>query len=715
MGVATAFSGLDVFRNWAVTPRRWFRAGLVLSGIVVVGTDAAQAQEAGLLIRQLTFEGNHAIATLALEAAISTTKSSWFVRSALVSWIGLGEKRYLNEREFRTDAARIRLFYQLSGFLDAKVDTVVVRTAHDAYVTFRIAEGEPVRVRTFAVSGLDSLVDRAGLVEDLPLRVGAPYNRYLVVATADTIQTRLWNRGYPTASVLVGKRAVDRAARTADLELFADPGMSATIGSIRIVGTKVVDSSFVRSLLATRSGRPFRYTDLYRSQVNLYQSGLFRYATVGNDTTLFTLGDPTVPLTVQVQEGPLFRARTGLGVGTNDCVRANAGWTARNVGGRGRQVDFAGEVSKIGVSTNPFRSTICRGLEEDTLASQKLNYAVSASLRRPVFLSPSNALTGTLFAERRSEIRVYLREEIGTSVTFSRDEGRGLPVSLTYRLGYGRTQAGAVSFCAFFLACRSEDVRQLRERRFAATLTGTASRQRVNNLLDPSRGSVISLEATISSPLIGSTRFSEFTRLVAEGSWYRPLGGGVVLAARAKGGLIVSPRLRLAAGVANFVPPDQRFYAGGANDVRGYDRNELGPVVYVTPASNIGTGGTVTSADSVQTAPIGGNTLVLGNLELRLPSPFLDGRLRWVAFLDGGGVWERGSTLGAGVRLTPGAGLRFSTPLGPIRFDVAYNAAELPEGALYSVKDEILTLVRDDYRKAVNRKFNFQVSVGQAF
>ena len=82
MGVATAFSGLDVFRNWAVTPRRWFRAGLVLSGIVVVGTDAAQAQEAGLLIRQLTFEGNHAIATLALEAAISTTKSSWFVRSA---------------------------------------------------------------------------------------------------------------------------------------------------------------------------------------------------------------------------------------------------------------------------------------------------------------------------------------------------------------------------------------------------------------------------------------------------------------------------------------------------------------------------------------------------------------------------------------------------------------------------------------------------------
>ena len=690
--------------------------GWVLSALVVAGAaKPAAAQEPGLLIRQLNFVGNHSIRSIALEAAISTTKSSYFVRSGALRWLGLGEKRYLNEREFRTDAARIRLFYQLSGFLDVQVDTAVVRTATEAYLTFRIDEGEPVRVRTFTVSGIDSLSDRDRLVEYLPLRVGAPYNRYLLVASADTIQTRLWDRGYPTASVLVGKRAVDRAARTADLELFADPGMPATIGSIRIVGTKAVDSAFVRSLLATRPGRPFRYTDLYRSQLNLYQSGLFRYATVGNDTTLFTLGDPTVPLLVQVQEGPLFRVRSGLGVGTNDCVRANAGWTARNLGGRGRQIDFAGEVSKIGVFTSPLRSTICNGLENDTLGSRQLNYALSASLRRPVFLSPSNALTGTVFAERRSEFLVYQREEIGTGVIFSRDGGQGLPLSLTYRLGYGSTQASAVSFCAFFLACRSDDVKQLRERRFTATLTATASRQRVNNLLDPTRGTVISFETTFSSPLIGSTRFSEFTRFVAEGSWYRTLGSDVVLAARVKGGLIFSPRLQLASGGANFVPPEQRFYAGGANDVRGYDRNELGPVVYVTPASNVGAGGTVAFADSVQVAPIGGNTLALGNLELRLPSPVFNGRLRWVAFLDAGGVWERGSPLGAGIRITPGAGLRFATALGPIRFDVAYNATQLPEGALYSVKDNDLTLVRNDYRKAVNRKFNFQVSVGQAF
>ncbi|MCC7133211.1 MAG: hypothetical protein IT352_11210, partial [Gemmatimonadales bacterium] len=232
---------------------------------------AGFGQDQGLVIRRLKFEGNHSIDALALEAAIATTKSAWFARQ--LPFLGLGEKRRLNEREFRVDVARIRLFYQRAGFMEAKVDTVVIRTDENAYITFRITEGEPVRVRSLSVVGLDSLPDRARLMQDLPLRVGMPYNRTLLLAVGDTIQTRLWNRGYPAASVLIGKRAVDVAARTADLELIADPGVPAVIGSIRIAGTRDVDSSFVRSLLATRAGRPFRSSELYRSQLNLYQSG----------------------------------------------------------------------------------------------------------------------------------------------------------------------------------------------------------------------------------------------------------------------------------------------------------------------------------------------------------------------------------------------------------------------------------------------------------
>jgi outer membrane protein insertion porin family/translocation and assembly module TamA len=703
-----------MFGTWAI------RRLAVCSLVGISGVGWAQAQERGLVIRKLEFEGNHSIDALSLEAAISTTKSSWFARTPVIRGLGLGEKRRLNEREFRIDVARIRLFYQLSGFLNARVDTVVVRTDRDAYITFKISEGEPVRVRSLEIAGIDSLVDRAEVVRDLPLRVGMPYNRYRLLASADTVQLRLWNRGYPTASVLLGNRAVDTVARTAELELVVDLGLPTRIGSIRVEGNREVDSSFVRRLLATRSGRLFRYDELYRSQLSLYQSGLFRFATVGTDTTRFSIGDPTVPLLVQVQEGPLHRARSGLGMGTNDCVRAAAGWTARNLGGEGRQLDISGQVSKIGVGVEPFRSTVCDGLDEDTVGSSKINYGLTVSLRRPAFLSPSNAITGSLFAERRSEFKVFRRDDIGASLTFSREGTRGVPVSLAYRISYGATEANAVVFCAFFLACRTEDVDRLSERRFVATLTGTVSRQRVNNLLDPSRGSVYSLETSFSSPLIGSNEFSEFTRVVGEASWYQSLGSEIVLATHLKGGVTFAPRLRLTGSSSNFIPPDQRFYAGGANDVRGYDRNQLGPVVYVTPSTNLDSTGVVIDEDLVEVAPTGGNTLVVGNVELRLPSPLFTDRLRWALFIDGGGVWERGGGAGseAVFRVTPGFGVRIGTALGPMRLDLAYNRSDLREGVLFAT-DSVNSLVRirDDYRKRLSRSFpfNIQISVGQAF
>ena len=707
------------------------RAALVigLGGVLGLGAPAGlrlaplAAQATGLVVRQLDFEGNHALDDAALKAAIATTKSSLFATFPLVSWIGLGEKRRFSEREFRIDAARIRLFYQISGYLDATVDTLVRRTPEDVFVTFRIHEGEPVRITKFAIDGLDSLPSRQEVVRDLPLGLGDPYNRYLVLATGDSIQSRLSDRGYPTATVYVGRREVDRDAKTANLQLVVDLGRPATIGTIRVEGTREVDSSFVRSLLTTRRGRPFQQSELYRSQLNLYQSGLFRFASVTVDTLSFSIGDPFVPLLVQVDEGPMHRAQAGLGYGTNDCFRASAGWTARNVGGNGRTFDVSGSLSKIGVAGFPLglhaeQSWLCGSLDRDTVGSREPNFGLTVSFRRPVFLSPSNALTTTAFAERRSEFLVYQREDVGASLTFNRETFKRIPFSLTYRVSYGATKAEPASFCSVFNACIASDIRELERRRVLATLTATISRTRVNNLIDASRGSVLSAELTHSSRFIGSSRFAQFTRLVGDATWYRALGEQVVLATHLRGGLIFSPGLELSGTSGNFVPPEQRFYAGGANDVRGFDRNELGPVVYVVQEDQANGGDP--DRNNVRVSPIGGNTVVVGNLELRLPSPVLSDRLRWAAFVDAGGVWERGTSIPStrAIRLTPGVGLRFATPLGPARLDVAYNAYDLPRGTLYALNRDTgdLTAIRDDYRRPGSTTgLNIQVSVGQAF
>jgi len=519
---------------------------------------------------------------------------------------------------------------------------------------------------------------------------------------------------------------VEREQLAADLSMSVEPGVPSVIGEIHIQGTSAVDSSFVRSLLATKPGKSFSARDMAQSQRNLYRTGLFRFATVGLDTAHYQVGSDTVPLTITVSEGLLHRARAAVGYGTNDCFRTGLGWTARNAFGKGRTFDVSAQVSKLGVGrptrVDALQNSICNALKADSIGSTRANYNLTTSFRRPVFLSPANAITFALFAERRSEFAVYLREDIGGSVTLNRETQAQVPISLTYRLASGFTRANAVSFCAFFNACTRNDIAQLSDRRISATLSLGIQRPRVNNPLDPSRGSVLSLETTHSSRLIGSSKLSQFTRVSADASLYRPFGS-VVLAVHLRAGIVVAPRIALSSDASNFVPPEQRFYAGGPNDVRGFNRNELGPLVYVVPDSAVtpDTTGTVTYPEAaVRTAATGGNTLIVANVEFRVPSPLLPNQLRLAGFVDAGTVWERGAATGGepSLKMTPGLGLRFVTPLGPARMDVAYNRYNLPPGPLYLIRASgQIDLVDPDYQRTRNtgRGWVFQFGVGHAF
>jgi outer membrane protein insertion porin family len=688
---------------------------------------ASQAVETGLVIRKLKFSGNESFPSNILAAAIATTNSSFFATNGLVRWIGLGVERYLNERTLRVDAVRLKTFYQRKGFLEVQVDTTVIRTEEDAYITFHIIEGEPVRVERLEIRGIDTVERRDRLVRDLALAVGDPYDRDRLLISADTLITRLQDRGYPEVRVLIEKAEVNREARTADISILVEPGTPSVIGEIHVRGTSTIDSSFVASLLATEPGREFNRRDLIESQRQLYRSELFRFATVELDTAHFEPGSGTVPLTIQVQEGPMHRARSAVGYGTNDCFRLGAGWTARNALGRGQIFDVSGQVSKLGVG-RPTRvaaleNSICSALRDDSIGSSRMNYNLTTSFRRPVFLSPSNSIALSLFAERRSEFGVFRREELGGSLTLLRETESRTPISATLRVAYGSTEANTVSFCAFFNACTETDITQLRQRRVISTVSGLIQRTRVNNPLDPSRGLALSAELTHSSKLIGSSQFSQFTRVIGDVAVYRPVLGSSVLALHARAGAVTAPFVTLGESEGDFVPPEHRFYAGGPNDVRGFNRNELGPLLYVVLESQLDTtsGTPVVPEDSVRNAATGGNSLIVANAELRVPSPFMGDKLRLALFVDAGTVWQRGGEGQGGspaMRITPGFGLRFLTALGPARLDVAYNPHRLPASRLFLIRrNGDIELLQDNFRRTRNtgRGIVFQFGVGQAF
>ena len=699
------------------------RVGLIVCLLASLSAASSlEAQQPQRIVRQLKFEGNRAIGDEILAAAIVTTNSSWFARAFFFRSLGLGAKRFFDEEEFRRDVVRLGVLYKRSGYPDAVVDTLVRRTPEDVFLTLHITEGDPIRVTTMTTTGLDPLPPRLrqAVLVDLPLQVGDPFNRFDMQARADSVTRRLRDRGYPSARIFTAFES-NRDAKTAAVALEADPDGRAVIGRIEVIGAKRVDSSVVRKLLVSRTGRRYSQEELFESQRNLYESDLFRFATVNIDSAAYHPGDTAVPLVVQVNESRPRRIRGGLGYATYDCFRGSLGWTSRDFLGAGRILDLTSRVSKVGVGDPVdwgLDQSICRTSRDDSVGSAKANFYVGASIRRPAFLSPNNAITVSVFTERRSEYKVYLRQETGASLALTRTTPRRRnPLSLTYTVTYGRTEATALSFCSVFGACTADVITPLRQNLMLATLTALGTFPRVNSPIDPTRGRIGSVEVTHSSKYIGSSKLQQFTRLVGGMSWYRPLSRDVVLSWRLRGGLIFSPTLDVGSASGAFIPPDQRFYSGGPNDVRGFERNELGPVIYVVP-DNAVIGDSV-MADSVRVAATGGNTLALANVEVRVPSPFFSSRLRFAAFVDAGGVWQRqGARSGRVIRVTPGVGLRIATPLGPARLDVAYNPYRLQSGTLYETDDAgNLTPVPGEgsYVLSRDRKFAIHIAVGQPF
>jgi outer membrane protein assembly complex protein YaeT len=686
---------------------------------------AAQAErEPDRMVMGVSFRGNHSLASDTLAASIVTSNSSALARFFLTRPLHFGRRRVFDEVEFRRDVVRLRLLYRQHGYFEARVDTTVRRTDNAVSVTFRIQEGAPVLVDSIAVTGVDSIVAPGRLARSLPLVVGRPFDRYLFAAAADTLVTALRNRGYPFAAVY-RSYSVDNTTRLARVGYDVVPGPHARVGEIAIAGVQGVSRRTVRRSLAVREGDVSNQDALFDSQRSLYQTDLFRYVSVGVAAESTVAGsDSLVRVQVQVQEGPRTRFRTGVGYGTIDCFRAQTTLSQNNFLGGTRRLELAVKVSKLGFARPTSlgsRNVVCRELANDTSGSSHfsdtLNYLASITLSQPAFLARRNAIAITAFAERRSEFQAFERIGVGGSVSLAFGVGRDLPVTLTYRLAYGRTRAADPTFCVFFDRCERSAITQLSDNRRQATFSVSVLGRRTNNPVDPSRGHVTSLEAAYAGAAIGSQY--AFAKIVFETARYRRLSRDWVAAFRVRAGIVRPGLSTVPGGVIRFVPPEERFYLGGPSTVRGYGRNEMGPVVYLADSLD---------ADSMpiglRTSPLGSSAIALANLELRFPSPVLSSRLRLAAFVDAGQLWDQttGGLIPSGWRATPGLGIRIATPLGPMRLDAAYNGYARQPGPLYVVNTADRTLVRvpQDYPGPARpasflRRLQLHFSVGQAF
>lgn len=684
------------------------------------------------MVRGLDFVGYHAIDKYTLEISIATTKSGWLARSWLTGWLGWGEKKYFDETEFRRDVLRLTLLYRVSGYLQARVDTVVRRSKDAVRIKFTITEGPPVRVRSIDITGTEGILPRRDLLHDIPLGVGDPFNRIRFEWAADTIRAEVRDRGYPFAEVF-RSYDVNEDSLSARVRFEVDPGVRGRVDTVIVEGTREIAPGVVRRMIAVRPGDWFSQSALYRSQRDLYRLGVFGYVNVSlADSASEGAADSTVAVRVQVAEGKLRHIRAGVGYGTADCFRALTSWSASNVFGGGRVFDLTARVSRLGAG-DPFplglEHGLCNDLEGDLGTPRfTMNYNVTATFQEPFFFSRLTRATLALSAEQHTEINAYLRRALSASVGFTRQTPWDIPVSVTYALSLDSTVAEPATFCSYLNVCSDTDIEVFQRQRVESVIGLGLVRDRSNSVLDPTRGSRIALEARYASRFLGSDSLIQFARGTVEATAYYPLGRHTTLAWRVRAGEIVSPALGFTGQSVEFIPPSERFYAGGANSVRGYGQNQLGPVVRVVDPARLDTttikaadnvtDSTVIGPDTVTTAK-GGNSLLIANAELRFPLPGFAGRLTGALFVDLGQLFERGGELlhFSEARITPGAGIRITTPLGPMRFDVAYNGYPPERGELYVKQDTKLLLIDRDYPQGVaaRKHLQFHFSVGQAF
>ena len=708
--------------------RRLCRAALLLALVSLVpgGLSAQNDERPQRVIRQLSFEGNKSINDYTLRRSIATTQSSAIARWGLTRWIGLGNKTHLDQTEFHRDVLRIRALYRLSGFPDVTVDTLVRRSNGDVFIRFEIDEGEPVLVTALRVAGLGDIVEVEDVYQAMPLRVGDPFSRLLFQASVDTIRARLADRGHPYAEVF---RNFDerRDTRTALITFEVDPGPRVTVDSVEVSGTDNVSEKVVRNTVRLRVGQTYSWSEQYRSQLDLYRTGMFNYANVSlADMALTDPSDSGVTIRAQVAEGPLHRFQFGAGYGTVDCFRGLTSWTAHNFTGGGRRLDLFAGFSKIGAG-DPLNlnQSVCPALGTEPPERLALNYNLTAGITQPFLFSRRASATLSLFAQRRSEIQAYVRRAVGGEFSWAYRLAWRTTITPSYSLAWGQTVADDVTYCTNLNVCTEEDIEVFKQPQFRGVITLAFLREHRIPLVDPARGSRLSAEVRFSGPIVGSDTLTQFLKGVVEYASHHQLGRRDVVGWRVKWGAIVAPERGLEGQDLRFVPVEERFYAGGPNTVRGYSFNELGPIVRVVPAVEQGGIVTVDTA-RLRTSASGGNDILLANVEWRHR---LSRSFTAAVFVDAGHVIARDSlylTLSK-LRITPGVGIRMASPLGPIRLDVGFNPYGPETAPLYAdleIKDSAgdtieraLVLLTEDFtpEQGFWDRFRINISIGQAF
>ncbi len=645
------------------------------------------------------------------------------------------ERDYLDRTEFKRDVLRALIFLYRHGYHDAVVDTVLTPPAGLAVkVTFRVNEGPPTILTGFALDTPPGLIKKKSLGPDvIPLQVGKPFDLFQLDSSISGIDTLLWQRGYADARVDTSTVYTknDSGRPTVALRMKVVQGKINTIGGISVTGNQKVGSGVILRSLGLHDGEVYKRGLRTSTQRALYQSGLFRKVNIIADRDSAPR-DSVRQLRIDVNEGPLHDFQAQVGFNTVEFAQVSGRFSWYNFLGGGRTLTFTGGLSNLLApqlnGKAPFTDVIAAsGANQfgiDTRPFLRPTWQVGVDILQPWFLANDNSLGAGLFAHRRSSPGVYIDYGYGGNATFTRTLFDRASASLRYQFEETRTDAGQVYFCVNFGICDQPTLQTFDKWQKLSPVALAFNVDRSNNAYYPTgyptQGFLVRTELQAASAITESDW--RYYRGVVDAAWYHALGfrhGVLALHARAGyvNALAGTARALGDTGRANVLTPRVRFYAGGANSVRGFGENLLGPRVLTIPPdslryktvqysthitkvfvfcdpaqhpdittcplnpkaipftnSNGKAGNAVLSDQEFTVRPLGGNSILEGSVEYRFP---LVGAIGAATFVDGAvvgaGSGNQNEPIHTAGAITPGIGIRYYSSVGAIRVDLGLD------------------------------------------
>lgn len=682
------------------------RASVLLTGALaatLLAAAPARAQNGDIeverTVRSVEIHGNESVGEGTLKKLLRTRGRGGFP---------FFRSRPLRPDYIRFDRLTLQDYYRRHGFIEARVDSVPLRfneKGSDAKVHFYLTEGPRARVRTVRFEGVGP-VPEDRLRKILELKAGDPLDIPKQDLSREAVHNEYAERGY-IAAVVRDSLEVDTSG--VEIVYRIAPGPETSLDSIRVEGTSVTKPTFVRREFTLGRGDLLKRSKLLRSQQRIYDTGF--YSDVRFDRSDVDSATQRADVIVDVRERKMGWIDMGVGYGTVDQLRLTTQLGQRNLWRDGVRLVANG---LLGIRVKKSAQL------DDAFPFVKLHpkrvrlgdSRIDASLTRPWNFGLRVAATVGGYAE-------HIRPAASGDVEFKPYRAYGGSGTLAYdftlhthsRFSY--EHRNVVSDTTNLLSTSGAEIQSYTINR----IVGSLERDTRDNPFDPRYGTdLLGTSSFVGGALSGSAQFLKHTGTAVA---FIPVNAATTAAFRIRLGAINPQAAERAAPGASrnpiaLIPLEERFFLGGANTLRGYGENELGTRVIVDangkrvidPATQ-----TPENPEGEWFSPfrVGGRVLLLVNAEIRRR---LFGPFGAEAFLDGGNVWERPTDIHVSnllsfgdragyndMRYTAGLGLRFATPLGPLRLDYGWK----------------LRMARPDQPDPATSRGEFHFSVGQAF